>query len=149
MRAIEKRDVPSTDRQQLFCENFVANGGNGAQAAKGAGYSQHPGSSRVTAYRLLQQPKIRARIHSLTSEWLALDAVIGRKVLFDLAQNAKSERVRLLAAKDLLNRAGIFALDVPDFKSDVDDISEEELCEKIYSLLNELKLVDQGTGPFS
>jgi phage terminase small subunit len=142
MQVNGSREIVTTDQQELFCENFVVNGGNGSQAARDAGYSKHPGSSRVTAHRLLQLPRIRSRIHQLTSERLAVDAAVARRVLYDLALNAKSEQVRLYAAKDILSRAGVRPAESAVHYSDVDQLSEVELRDKILTLLDDLKIVD-------
>ncbi len=51
----QRRYIPKgfNIRQQKFIANYVANGGNGAKAAREAGYSKH--SAKQIAYRLTHQ----------------------------------------------------------------------------------------------
>jgi hypothetical protein len=63
-------------------------------------------------------------------------------VPYDLAINAKSEQVRLHAAKDILSRAGVRPAESAVHYADVDQLSEEELRDKILTLLDDLKIVD-------
>lgn len=55
-----------TDKERAFCRYYVANGGNGTQAAISAGYA--PGSAKVTASQMLRKPQIRAEIELLRSQ---------------------------------------------------------------------------------
>lgn len=55
-----------TDKERAFCRYYIANGGNGTQAAISAGYA--PGSAKVTASQMLKKPQIRAEIELLRSQ---------------------------------------------------------------------------------
>ena len=48
------------ESKQLFIDEYVSNGGNGRQAAIRAGYSER--SAGGTAYRLLQEPEVKAEL---------------------------------------------------------------------------------------
>ena len=51
-----------TKRQEKFCEEFVSNGGNGAAAARSAGYTQS--GAKVIASRLLGREEVQQKINS-------------------------------------------------------------------------------------
>lgn len=53
-------------RQLKFCENYIANGGHGAQAARDAGYAE--ANARNQAHRLLADRGVRARIEKRMKE---------------------------------------------------------------------------------
>lgn len=55
-----------TQRQKLFCENFVKNGGNGAAAVRAAGYKYR--ASADCGYRLLNTPYVQQYLTSLILE---------------------------------------------------------------------------------
>jgi phage terminase small subunit len=57
--------VALTDQQKLFCEHYVANGGNGSQAAIAAGYERK--SARQQACRLMGREDIQAYINELAA----------------------------------------------------------------------------------
>lgn len=50
-------------QEQKFCEEYVANGGNGTKAAQAAGYAE--AGSRVTAHRILKRERIIREIERL------------------------------------------------------------------------------------
>ena len=50
-----------TDKQRAFCRSYVANGGNGSQAAKTAGYADH----RAKGSKLLKLRSVREEIERL------------------------------------------------------------------------------------
>ena len=93
-----------SEAMELFASMYVQSGGLLEKSAKAAGYS--PRSARRQAYELLQNPRVRARIHTITRESFATVGAKAFKVMEDLMLNAKSETVRLRAAADLLDRAG-------------------------------------------
>lgn len=57
-----------TDKQEAFCQNYVLNGGNGAQAARDAGYEQSALSMYQQAYENLRKPEIVNRISEIRAE---------------------------------------------------------------------------------
>lgn len=48
-----------------FCEQYVRNGGNGAQAVRDAGYQCTPENSKTQARDLLQRPRVREHIEAI------------------------------------------------------------------------------------
>lgn len=55
-----------TQRQKLFCENFVKNGGNGAAAVRAAGYKYR--ASAGCSYKLLNTPRVQQYLTPLILE---------------------------------------------------------------------------------
>ena len=96
-----------TEKQNAFIDAYVANGGRGTQAAKDAGYAEK--SAHVEAHRLLKNPLILQEVYRRTVMELGAAAPQALKTVRELAQNAKSDYVRLEASKDLLDRAGFKA----------------------------------------
>jgi hypothetical protein len=52
--------APLNEKQEAFCRHYVANGGNGAKAARDAGFAEK--SAHVTASRLLKDDRVQLRI---------------------------------------------------------------------------------------
>lgn len=102
-----------TPRQQAFIQHYMANGGNGTQAAIAAGYSER--SARVTACELLKMEKIQRRMQPAQEEQkerLGLDAdwIISR-LMKEAGDPENSEAARVRALELLGKVEGIFAPD--------------------------------------
>lgn len=94
------------DRERLFCWNYLWNGGNGAKAAREAGYSDVKEGAKVRAHGLLARQDI-------------LDALseLGRRYLYSLQPKAlvrlgallesPDERVAAKAVDMTLSRTGL------------------------------------------
>jgi phage terminase small subunit len=98
-----------TPKQQLFVEQYIANGGRLKQAAVEAGYAEPTASAE--ANRLMKNPLVRKAIYQEVSQRFASSAPMAVGVIEELALSAKSGMVRLLAAQDLLDRAGFKPID--------------------------------------
>ena len=111
------------------------------KAAEAAGYEE-TGTSRfrVQLHRLKHNPAVRDRIHQITREAFTSDAVEARECLLQLIRNARSEKVRLDAARDLLDRAGHKPLETLLTMNASAALDETELKEKISGLLSQLKI---------
>lgn len=101
-----------TPKQQAFIHAYIANGGNGTQAAITAGYSTK--SAAVQAHDLLKMEKIQKRLQPKKDEQierLALDAdwIVTR--LMKEADEAPSDAARIRALELLGKQQGIFAPD--------------------------------------
>lgn len=58
-----------SEKQKAFCDYYIANGGNGTQAAKDAGYKgKNDSTYAVTANENLRKPKIKAYIAERIAE---------------------------------------------------------------------------------
>lgn len=90
-----------TEKQELFASLYVASGGKVGLSAERAGYA-----SRNEGTRLLKDPKIIKRIQEMTLEAIGVNAVSALHTVVKLSKTAKSDYVRLEAAKDILDRAG-------------------------------------------
>lgn len=98
-----------TPKQQLFVESYIANGGKLKAAAVEAGYAEQTASAE--ANRLMKNPLVRKAIYQEVSQRFASSAPMAVGVIEELALSAKSGMVRLLAAQDLLDRAGFKPID--------------------------------------
>jgi hypothetical protein len=96
------------EREALFVVEYVTRAGltgAGADAALAAGYSNgNRNAAHAMASRLLRRPAVLRAIKEESGGRLARSAPIGVAVLEHLAQNAKSEQVRLAAANSLIDR---------------------------------------------
>lgn len=107
--AVAIRDL--TDRQEAFVREYVERGGrpgSAADAAVAAGFA-HPGragraAARVRASELLRNPTVLAALRDELSRRLSAGAALGVQTLVDLCQNARSEQVKLAAARELVDR---------------------------------------------
>jgi phage terminase small subunit len=57
-----------TNKQEMFVESYLANGGNGVRAAEQAGYAGGDNTLRAIASENLTKPNIRGRIRERVSE---------------------------------------------------------------------------------
>jgi phage terminase small subunit len=68
-------DIPLTDRQKVFVEEYAINGFNALAAAKAAGYKW----AHKFAYRLVRDPKVRAAIEArFKDRIMTADEVLAR-----------------------------------------------------------------------
>ena len=125
-----------TGKQEAFCLAYVANSGQGTEAAKEAGYATK--FAHVEAHRLLKNPKILTRVHSLTQEAFAKLAPAMLEGMAQLARNAKSEKVRHDSIRDLLDRAGHGAIAKVLNLEEGSALSEDELKARAQELMDEL-----------
>jgi phage terminase small subunit len=103
--------VDLSERQAAFVREYVERGGRpgaAADAAVAAGYAR-PGpegraAARVRASELLRNEKVLRLLRDELARKLNAGAALGVQTLIDLAQNAKSEQVRLSAARELVDR---------------------------------------------
>lgn len=79
-----------TEREKLFCREYIATRFNATQAGKNAGYKGSTAVIGVTAHELLKKPKIKNLVNKLTMEYLQDPERLGREVL---------ERLRLIALR--------------------------------------------------
>jgi hypothetical protein len=87
---------------------FVANllqGMPKGEAAVAAGYA--PRSAPVSASRLLNRGPVLKALREGAERALNAGLAVGARVLLDLAENSKSDDVRLRAAQALLDRGGL------------------------------------------
>ena len=107
LKPIDTPNGSMTTKQDLFVDAYVANGGRIEAAAIDAGYS--PASARTIGSRLVKDTKVLQEIYRRTVEQVALAAPKALATVERLAVSARSEKVQLEAAADLLNRAGVRA----------------------------------------
>lgn len=103
-------DSPSgalTELQDKFIDAYVSNGGRIEAAAIEAGYSE--ASARTLGSRLVKDDRVLAEIYRRTVGRVAVTAPKALHIVETLAQSSRSDKVRLEAAMDLLNRAGLRA----------------------------------------
>ena len=100
-----------SERQAAFVREYVERGGKpgaAVDAAVAAGYARSGlagrAAARSRAYELLRNPKVLAALRDELTRKLNTGAALGVQVLIDLAQNARSEQVRLSAANSLIDR---------------------------------------------
>ncbi len=97
-----------TQRQAKFVQAYAECGTlrDGAiQAALVAGYGKGDRTqAKSRAYELLHDPRVLAVLRDEVAKRFAAAASLGVSTLIELAQSAQSERVRLAAAVELINR---------------------------------------------
>lgn len=96
-----KREL--TERQQALVDEMLANGSRLKEAGEVAGYSSYSVAWREWRKAHVQEAFITAARLELSSD-VGLALLTRRRLL-----NARSEKVALEAAQDVLNRAGLVA----------------------------------------
>jgi phage terminase small subunit len=111
-----------SDRQKKFAESYFELN-NGTRAAIAAGYAVK--SAHAEASRQLKNVKVRDYLEELQKERreriqnrLAAMATTAAEMIFELAQGAESENVRLTALKDILDRSGYKPTDKVENKNE-------------------------------
>lgn len=94
-------DIQLTDKQRAFAEHYVSTGGKVGIASQRAGYAD-----RAMGSKLLRDPRIIKHIQELMTDAIGVHAASALGTVVKLAKSARSDYVRLEAAKDLLDRAG-------------------------------------------
>jgi phage terminase small subunit len=122
-----------TDRQKKFVEAYF-HLNNGTKAAIQAGYGEK--GAHAEASRQLKNVKVKGYLEELQKERrervqsrLAEMAVNAAEMIFELAQSAESETVRLTALKDILDRAGYKATDKVEQKNELSGKIEFGFCD--------------------
>lgn len=98
---IKDRDILLSQRKYAFVQNYIQNGGNGAQAAIAAGISED--RARQTAWEYLQDPKVRSLVRHMVQD--ATDSLLG------LAESTKAiltetAKIAFSNPKDLFDEEG-------------------------------------------
>ena len=81
-----------TPKQERFVQEYCANGGNGVEAARAAGYGGDYNALGVMAHENLRKPKIQSAIETFkakTAERCAVTVESLTKQLQEIADNAK------------------------------------------------------------
>ena len=101
-------DFPLTKRQRRLVDTLVSSGCTIKTAAAKAGYSKgrECESGRSMGSKALRLPHVLAYLLAETSHELSIDAVRARLSIASMSRDARSEYVRLLASKDILDRTG-------------------------------------------
>jgi phage terminase small subunit len=135
--AISKEFTPM---QREFIEQ-VSRGVDPETAALAAGYTSE--SSKRVTYDMLRQPQILAAVQIAVARKLAIAAPIALKVLHDFAGDKTVDpRLRVVCARDILNRAGHIApkavAQVSNAAKPLNEMSMTELRELADKLEDEL-----------
>lgn len=111
-------------QQMIFVTEFIENGGNATQAAISAGYSEK--TAHVQGSRMLKDVKVQQYLNKTEQnlnkdlrQMFAEDAVKAYGVLLEIMNDPLTPpKDRLVAARDLLDRAGYKPVD--QIRADVD-----------------------------
>lgn len=95
---------PLTFKQERFCQNYVRNNGNGADAARRAGYSEF--TAKEMSHENLTKPHIRARIKQIELEHADAAGVTKEWVMHMLKTNATMCQTGMGLPKDQPNPGG-------------------------------------------
>jgi predicted esterase len=115
-RAFAALSRPLTQKQQRFVSEYLQNGGNQTAAALSAGYSE--GAAADMASRMVRNPLIQQAIQRETLTAIGLSVAPALHRVVTLIDHARSDYVKLEAAKDVLNRAGFAAPQRVDHRLD-------------------------------
>ena len=143
--------VDREERDKEFIFHFVENGGNATEAARAIGVSE--ASASTTGHRMKE--RLYKEIVVYASEEVQAYAPQALHGILYLCEHAESESVKLKAAQDILDRAGLKPIDrrvVNNINADLKDMSLEEINAELeelnhswldtYLSENNLKLTD-------
>ena len=118
-----------TEKQEAFIESYCQTG-NATKAALQAGYSEAGAKQQGHVLKNKFAKEIEQRIKKMVQD--AVPAAVSQISI--LAQTATSEQVRLNAAKDILDRAGLKPADRIEQRISHDDKSMDELKRELEAL---------------
>ena len=141
-----------TDKQEMFCQHYVASN-NGAESAGKAGYTGN--NLAVQASRLLTQDKIQNRVNELRKvalEKVEAEQIDVMRLLSNIAREENDHKYNVnarLKALELIGKAqGIF-IDKKEIKSestvnvnDASQVSDDELDELLKQYDNVIDFKD-------
>ena len=151
--SIQDKQEQAENRDRLFVEEYVQNGGNATQAAIASGANES--SASTVGYRM--KNRLIYDIEAAQKEALKGYATKALHQIQTLAETAVSEKVKLDANKDLLDRAGWKPIDKSHISqvNDWENSSMEELEAELAGYYqewvekhlrsNNLKLVNAST----
>ena len=125
-------------KRKRFADVWLNNGGNGVKAAEVAyGSDRTELSLRVEASRLLSNDNVLEYIKGV--------AGIAAENVFDLANSAKNEAVKLSANRDILDRAGFRAVEekrVAVLHASIGSKRVEDIAKKVSAELATKRLIE-------
>ena len=131
--SIQEKQEQAENRDRIFVEEYVQNGGNATQAAIASGVNES--SASTVGYRL----KNRLVDEIEVEQKKALKGYASKALhqIQTLAETAVSENVRLKANSDLLDRAGWRPVEKSEITevSDLQNMTTEELQVELDALL--------------
>jgi len=122
---------------------------NFAHAAIAAGYSDHPGTSRVTGFHLARNPLVIAALHEESRRRFTIAGWMGVVNLIKIAEN-EGHKMHFKASKELADRFGYAAVTEHTVKVQHTDLTGQAILERIRALaakhgLSEAKLIGGNT----
>ena len=136
--SIQDKQEQSENRDRIFVEAYVQNGGNATQAAIESGANES--SASTVGYRLKR--RLQNRINDEQKAALKGYSSNALTNIQTLAETAVSEKVKLDANKDLLDRAGWKPVD----KSEVITDSRDTRNMTHDQIMEELDQLHRGCG---
>ena len=117
-----------TERQRAFVVTFIEFPTlSHAECARRAGYPDNGENAKVVAHRLLTSERVLKALNEELDKRFRRDAVLGRSVLLEIAQD-KEHPQRLKAAEALLNRGGFGVLHEQRIRVEHSDMSFMRCC---------------------
>ena len=112
-------------RDEKFIRHYVELGGNATAAAKAIGVSVSSASTTGNRMKKRLWKQIQIEIKSNIKSYMPMAV----RMLIELAEGADSERVRLYAVKDLLDRGGLKPTDKQriEYRSPTSDMTDDEM----------------------
>jgi hypothetical protein len=121
-----------TDQQRRFVWAMLCTGGDGAEAARMAGASDHLDAAKVYACRSMQNPAIVEALREVTTSQFEASALMAAGVLIEIAQDkTKKAKDRLNAAEAILNRTGFSPVQTFNVNKTVTDLRGDALLERL------------------
>ena len=130
--SIQDKQEQAENRDRIFVEAYVQNGGNATQAAIVSGANE--ASASTVGYRLKR--RLQNRINDEQKAALKGYSSNALTNIQTLAETAVSEKVKLDANKDLLDRAGWKPVDKSEVTThdDVKNKTHDEIMEELDAL---------------
>jgi len=130
--SIQEKQEQAENRDRIFVEEYVQNGGNATRAAIASGSNES--SASTVGYRLKR--RLQNKINDEQKAALKGYSSNALTNIQTLAETAVSEKVKLDANKDLLDRAGWKPVDRSEVTThdDVKNKTHDEIMEELDAL---------------
>ncbi|MFO1158055.1 MAG: terminase small subunit [Reyranellaceae bacterium] len=115
-----------TEQQKIFCREYASNGGNGADAARKAGFSER--SAGKYAYQLLEKTHVLAAVQrEQRRAFTELASIALGQVRALLLDGKTPVNARIELAKMSFDRAGLAAIPAEEESGRLDEIGSKDL----------------------
>lgn len=147
LSGMRKSRASVAEREAVFIEAYIANGGNGTQAAREAGYAES--GARRSAFKLLQRPAVIKALSARREKLARTYELTTESVIAELSKIVHADPRRMFAENGTLLPVKEWPDDVAGMVAsiEVDETFKGDGKEKVWTgYTKKVKLWDKNSG---